>query len=62
MTAKGGWRDFLTTTDAIEAETGLDFFSRVPVEVQKVIEAKTDSGRAKPTKTGEVAAPEPDEK
>lgn len=52
-TAKGDWRDFLTTTDAIETETGLDFFSRVPVEVQTVIESKVDSGRAKPTKAGE---------
>ena len=53
-TAKGGWRDFLTTTDAIETETGLDFFSRVPVEVQKVIESKVDSGRAQPTKASDT--------
>ena len=53
-TAKGGWRDFLTTTDAIETETGLDFFSRVPVEVQKVIESKLDSGRAQPIKANDI--------
>lgn len=61
-TAKGGWRDFLTTTDALEAETGLDLWSRVPVEVQQVIEASVDSGRAKPTRAGEVAPLEADEK
>ena len=57
-TAKRGWRDFLTTTDAIGGETELDFFSRVPVEVQKSIESRVDSGRAKPTKTGESEADE----
>lgn len=56
-TAKGDWRDFLTTTDAIETETGLDFFSRVPVEVQKVIESKVDSGRAQPTKASDNTPP-----
>lgn len=59
-TSKGGWRDFLVTTDAIEAETGLDFFSLVPVEVQKVIEAKVDSGRA-PRTSNKGAAAEADE-
>lgn len=58
QTGKGGHGDFLTTTDAIEVKTGLDFWLRVPVEVQEVevrevIESRVDSGHAKLTKVGE---------
>jgi endonuclease G, mitochondrial len=34
----GPWGNFQTTVDAIEAKTGLDFMSDVPVDVQKVLE------------------------
>jgi endonuclease G len=35
---------YRTSVDAIEAATGLDLLSNLPVEVQEVIEAKTDGG------------------
>lgn len=36
------WRSFLTTVDDIEAKTGYDFLSNVPVAIQDVLEAKKD--------------------
>lgn len=37
------WRTYLTTVDDIEAKTGFDFLSNVSNEIQKIIEAKTDT-------------------
>ncbi|UAY51321.1 DNA/RNA non-specific endonuclease [Ferruginibacter albus] len=36
------WQTYRTSVDAIEAATGLDLFSRVPVDIQAVIEAKSN--------------------
>lgn len=36
------WQAYLTSIDAIEKATGDDLLSNVPVEIQKVIEAKVD--------------------
>jgi hypothetical protein len=38
------WEQYRTTVDAIEAETGENLFSAVPPKVQRVIEARQDSG------------------
>ncbi|QNE41719.1 DNA/RNA non-specific endonuclease [Hymenobacter sp. NBH84] len=38
------WGDYRTTVDAIEAATGLDLLSALPLEVQAVVEAKVDNG------------------
>lgn len=38
------WKPYLTSVDAIEAATGLDLLSALPVNVQSAIEAKTDNG------------------
>lgn len=35
------WMDYLTTVDALEASTGYDFLSNVPVSIQKKIESNT---------------------
>jgi endonuclease G len=40
-TAWGGYR---TTVDAIEAASGLDILSALPLSVQNVVEARTDTG------------------
>lgn len=37
------WRYYRTSVDYIESQTGYDFLSNVPVEVQNVIEASVDS-------------------
>ncbi len=37
------WKVYRTTIDAIEAATGLDLLSRLPVNVQSAIEAKVDT-------------------
>jgi len=34
------WTDYTTTIDDVEAQTGLDFFDRVPVDVQAAIESR----------------------
>ncbi|WP_420146500.1 DNA/RNA non-specific endonuclease [Spirosoma sp.] len=41
-TGDAKWNSFRTSIDEIEAETGLDFFSNVPVSTQQVIEAGVD--------------------
>ncbi|WP_243900075.1 DNA/RNA non-specific endonuclease [Hymenobacter defluvii] len=38
------WGDYRTSVDAIEAATGLDLLSALPLEVQAVVEAKVDNG------------------
>jgi endonuclease G len=38
------WGVYRTTVDAIEAATGLDLLSNLPVEVQAAVEAKIDAG------------------
>ena len=38
------WGHYRTTVDLLEAETGYDFLSEVPVSIQKVIEANKDTG------------------
>jgi endonuclease G len=55
--ASGKWSDYLTSVDKIEAATGLDLLSNVPVEVQAIIEARIDSGRA-PSRKAVGGAPE----
>ena len=37
------WRTYLTTVDAIEEKTGLDFLSNVKKKIQKQIESKVDA-------------------
>ncbi|WP_028523236.1 DNA/RNA non-specific endonuclease [Runella limosa] len=36
------WSDYRVSVDEIEKRTGLDFFSKVPIEIQNSIEPKTD--------------------
>jgi endonuclease G len=36
------WRSYLTSIDAVEKATGYDLLANVPVDVQKVIEARID--------------------
>jgi len=38
-----GWKTFRVSVKQVERETGLNFFSNVPPQVQQVIESKTDS-------------------
>jgi endonuclease G, mitochondrial len=38
------WEGYRTTVDDIERRTGYDFLTRVPADVQAVIEARSDSG------------------
>ncbi|RZK21190.1 MAG: DNA/RNA non-specific endonuclease [Hymenobacter sp.] len=40
------WGGYRTTVDAIEAATGLDLLSALPVSVQQALEARTDTGPA----------------
>ena len=40
------WRQYLTSVDAIEAATGLDLLSALPVPVQARLQKLVDSGRA----------------
>lgn len=37
------WRDYRVSADFIEGKTGFDFFSNVPENIQKVIEARVDA-------------------
>ncbi len=37
------WRNYRTSVDAIEAATGYDLLSRLPVNIQSVLEAKIDN-------------------
>ena len=37
------WQQYLVTVDDVEALTGFDFFSNVPVEIQAVIESRLDA-------------------
>ena len=37
------WKNYRICVDSIEARTGLDLFSNVPVSIQAVIESVTDS-------------------
>ena len=37
------WQSYRVSVDAVEALTGLDFFSNVPVDIQNVIEAVVDN-------------------
>ena len=38
-----GWQKYLATVDQVEALTGYDFFSNVPVSIQNVIESRVDA-------------------
>jgi endonuclease G, mitochondrial len=38
-----GWKSFRVSVKQVERETGLNFFSNVPPQVQQVIESKVDS-------------------
>jgi len=37
------WRTYRVSVDQVEALTGYDFFSNVPVSIQSVIEATVDN-------------------
>lgn len=37
------WRSYRVSVDQIESETGLDFFSNVPANIQAIIEARVDN-------------------
>jgi endonuclease G, mitochondrial len=41
------WGNYRVSVDSIEKITGYDFLSNVPVNIQKVIEAKVDDGQVK---------------
>ena len=41
-TASGGWRQWQVTIDIVEQQTGLDFLSDVPANVQAVLECRID--------------------
>lgn len=38
-----GWKSFRVSANLVERETGLNFLSNVPSQVQQVIESKADS-------------------
>jgi len=38
-----GWKSFRVSVARVERETGLNFLSNVPLQVQQVIESKVDS-------------------
>ena len=38
-----GWKSFRVSVRQVERETGLNFLSNVPVQVQQAIESKVDS-------------------
>ena len=38
-----GWKSFRVPVKKVERETGLNFLSNVPPQVQQVIESKVDS-------------------
>lgn len=40
------WPAYLTSVDALEALTGYDFLSNVPVEIQRIIEMRIDGGNS----------------
>ncbi|MFD2571649.1 DNA/RNA non-specific endonuclease [Spirosoma soli] len=40
------WRAYLTSVDELERLTGYDFLSNVPVEVQRIIEARVDGNNS----------------
>lgn len=40
------WRAYLTSVDALEDLTGYDFLSNVPASIQRIIEARIDSGNS----------------
>jgi endonuclease G len=40
------WRQYLTSVDKIEAATGLDLLSALPLETQARLQKLVDSGRA----------------
>ncbi|MGI8545358.1 MAG: Ig-like domain-containing protein [Aridibacter sp.] len=51
------WRKYLTTVDDVEALTGYDFFSNVPVDIQAVIESRLDSdSNSAPVAEGQVVS------
>jgi endonuclease G len=39
-----GWERYRTTVDEVERRTGYDFLTAIPEAVQRVIEARADSG------------------
>ncbi len=40
------WAKYLTSVAALEKQTGYDFLSALPDDIERALEAKTDSGRA----------------
>ena len=41
------WGTYRTSVDVIEAATGLDLLSAVPMAIQQIVEARTDNGPTK---------------
>ena len=44
QTVGANWYDYRVSVDDIEAATGLDLLSALPLSVQTTIEARTDNG------------------
>ena len=42
ITGENQWKNYRTTVDKIENDTGLDLLSNIPVSIQRVIEAQLD--------------------
>ena len=40
------WKAYITSVDALEALTGYDFLSNVPVDIQRIIEMRIDGGNS----------------
>lgn len=51
--ADGSWRSFLVSVQSLEQLTGFDFLSNLPRDVQDLLEAKVDSGRAPNSNTAD---------
>ena len=41
---KSDWKVYRVSVDKIESATGYDFLSKVPKEIQDVIESRVDNG------------------
>jgi DNA/RNA endonuclease G (NUC1) len=53
------WHNFIVSVDEVEALTGYDFFSNVPVEIQAVIEANAD-GNTRPVANNQAVTVQED--
>jgi endonuclease G len=51
------WQEYLVTVDEVEALTGYDFFSNVPVSIQNVIESRLDGSTTSPPSIAKSFSP-----